>query len=138
MTEADIVYQLSETFNRVWSMQQWWASISFGLVILAHVAVDRLSGLLIAVLVALYSGFTLFVFQMLGRNWQAVVSYVGDLRAMEESGHQLAQGTLAYMQPQSPLVTWAIILTIWGTFVGCNAYLVYSYVRGKRNSAVAG
>lgn len=134
MSEAEIVYQLSENFNRIWSMLQWWASISLGLIVLAHVASERLNGFLVIVVVTLYSAFSFYVFQLMNRNYESVQGYVSDLQNIVKSGNDLASGTLAYMQPQSSIVVALVIFTLWGTFAGSNAYLIYSYFKGKRTS----
>lgn len=133
MSEAEIVYQMSETFNRVWSMQQWWASISFGMIVLAHVASEKLNAFLVAIVITLYGAFTFFVFQMLGRNWQSVTGYIKDLQRISDSGQKLGDGTLAFMQPQNELVNLLIIVALYGTYIGCNAYLLYRYFAGRRS-----
>ena len=132
MSEAEIAYQLSEIFNRVWSMQQWWASISLGLIVLAHVASEKLNILLVAIVAVLYSAFTFYVFQLLGRNWESIKGYVVDLQRLADSGHQLADGTLAFMQPQNPAVVALVIFTLWGTYAGCVCYLLFSYFKKKQ------
>jgi len=134
MSEAEIAYQLSEIFNRVWSMQQWWASISFGLIVLAHVASEKLNALLMIIVIILYSAFTFFVFHMLGRNWESVTGYITDLQLLEDSGQKLGEGTLALMQPQSEVANVLIIVALYGTYVGCNAYLLYKYFSRRRSA----
>ena len=134
MSEAEITYQLSEIFNRVWSMQQWWASISFGLIVLAHVASERLNALLVVIVVTLYSAFTFFVFHMLGRNWESVTGYIADLQQISDSGQKLGDGTLALMQPQNEVANVLIIVALYGTYAGCNAYPLYRYFSSRRGS----
>jgi hypothetical protein len=136
MSEAEIVYQMSEIYNRVWSIQQWWASMSIGLLILAHLASERLNLLLVVFIMALYSSFSLYIFNILGRNWNAIVSYIQDLQELKDTGHDLSSGTLTFLIPQSEIVTSLVIIVLISTFIGCNAYLVYSYlkVRRKRNA----
>jgi hypothetical protein len=133
MSEAEIAYQISETFNRIWSMQQWWASISVGMIVLAYVASEKLNTFLVTIVIFLYSAFSFYIFQLLGRNWESISGYITDLQRLADSGQELAAGTLVYMQPQNPIVVALIIITMFGTYAVCSAYLVYSYFRGKRN-----
>ena len=133
MSEAEIAYQISETFNRIWSMQQWWASISVGMIVLAYVASEKLNTFLVTIVIFLYSAFSFYIFQLLGRNWESINGYITDLQRLADSGQELAAGTLVYMRPQNPIVVALIIITMFGTYAVCSAYLVYSYFRGKRN-----
>ena len=132
MSEAEIAYQISETFNRIWSMQQWWASISVGMIVLAYVASEKLNTFLVTMVISLYSAFSFYIFKLLGRNWESIDGYITDLQRLADTGQELAAGTLVYMQPQNPIVVALIIITLFGTYAVCNAYLVFSYFRGKR------
>ena len=136
MSEAEIAYQLSEIYNRVWSIQQWWASISIGLLILAHLASEKLNLFLVLFIMALYSSFSLYVFNILGRNWNTITHYIQDLQSLVDAGQKLSSGTLTFLEPQSEIITTVIIIVLIATFMGCNAYLVYSYFKFKRKIIV--
>lgn len=135
MSEAEIAYQVSEIYNRVWSIQQWWASISIGLLILAHLASEKLNLFLVVFIMALYSSFSLYVFNILGRNWNTVTHYIQDLQGLVDVGQKLSSGTLTLLEPQSEIVTTLIIIVLIATFMGCNTYLVYSYLKERRNKS---
>jgi hypothetical protein len=132
MSEAEIAYQLSEIYNKVWSIQQWWASISIGLLILAHLASEKLNLFLVLFIMALYSSFSLYVFIILARNWNTITHYIQDLQGLVDAGHKLSLGTLTYLEPQSEIVTALILIVLICTFMGCNAYLVYSFLKNRR------
>lgn len=134
MSEAEIVHQLSEIFNRVWSMQQWWGSISIGVLILAHIAADRLNAFLVAFVVAVYSAFSFYVWRLMARNWNTINHYLRDLQALADAGERLSSGTLTYMEPQSPVVMILVPVTLIAVFAGCNAYLLYRYWKCRRQS----
>ena len=127
MTEAEIVYQISEIFNRAWTLQQWWASISFGLLLVAHVASERLNGFLLTVLLTLYCAFTALVQQMLGRNLEMVHGYRESLQQIMEKGVALSPGSMVYAQPNPWFHEAAAWFALVGTFVGTCSYLVYRY-----------
>ena len=134
MSEAEIVYQLSEMYNKIWSVQQWWASISIGLLILAHLASERINLFLVLFIMALYSSFSLYISIMLTRTWNTTTHYIQDLQGLVGAGHKLSSGTLTLLEPQSEIVTALIVIVFICTFIGCNAYLVYSYLKGRRES----
>ncbi len=54
MNEAELSYHLSMVLDRIWSMQQWWASVSIGVLIMAHLATSRLNLFLVILSLALY------------------------------------------------------------------------------------
>ncbi len=81
---------------------------------------------------ALYSSFSLYIFNILDRNWNTIISYIQDLQVLVDAGQNLSTGTLTFLEPQSEVVTTLIIIVLACTFIGCNAYLVYSYLNNKR------
>lgn len=135
MTEAEIVYQMSEIFNRAWTIQQWWASISFGLLLVAHVAAERLNGFLLVMLLTLYCAFTALVQQMLSRNVEMVYGYRESLQQMIEDGVELSAGSLVFARPNPwyhEAIAWIALV---GTFLGTSSYLVYRYWSENRSPA---
>ncbi len=78
MTEAEISYQLSEYLNRIWDMQQWWASISIGVLVMAHLASRPLNLLLVAISLGLYTSYTLYMWQMSGENLETILAPATD------------------------------------------------------------
>ena len=130
MSEADITYQMSEYLNRIWMMQQWWASVSIGVLVMAHLASSRLNIFLVLVSLALYTAYTAYMLQMSEANMDSVYALVRDLQVLADSGVRLshfAQGQIDIMNTDITLY----LITFGGTYVSVVAYLIYSYKKGR-------
>ena len=126
MSEAELLLA-SEALDRMWSLIQWWASISFGLLVIAHIAADRI-GLYLAVLISmLYTGFSFAVLRIAGRNMGIAESVVGDLRALEAAGNDLTMTAQYWMQGAEPVTKIALPLIMVVTYIGVLGYFIYSY-----------
>lgn len=134
MTEAEIVYQISEAYNRSWSIQQWWASISVGLLILSVVGSEKLNLVIVAVVVSLYSAFSFNLFMVLLGINEIASNYVADLHVLADSGYQLTSGSLAYTEPGSEVGAALNLIALFGTYLGCATYFMYSYFNSKRHN----
>lgn len=130
MTESEIVYQISEILNRLWVIQQWWASVSFGVLIVAHLASKQLNGVLVSALLFLYSVYSFYMWDLLGINAGILNGFVNDLQQMSESGHTLTSGGNAYILERR-LSYFLVPLTLFGTYFCTAGYLVYGYFKGK-------
>lgn len=118
----------------MWSLIQWWASISFGLLVLANMAADRI-GLYLTVLVSmLYTGFSFVVLQMAGRNMSIVESVFVDLRALKAAGNDLTLTAQYWMQGAEPATKKALSLIMLLTYIGVLGYFIYSY-RNRQTDA---
>ena len=127
MTKADIAFQVTEYLNRIWDMQQWWASISIGVLIMAHLASSRLNLLLLLMSLGLYTSYTLYMTQMLGENYETILALIADLELLvaSQAAPSHASRELLAMRDTCPL---AYYVTFGGTFLCVVAYLLYSYV----------
>ena len=132
MTEAEIALQVTEMYALSWTVQQWWASVSIGLLVLSHVAYDRLNVSLVTIIVVLYTAFSAYLLQILDSQAVTVADYLSDLRTIAESGYTLTAGTQALIDSENTASVVLVVVALWGTYVGCIAYLIYSYIRGKR------
>ena len=132
MTEAEITYQISEYLNRIWMMHQWWASISIGVLIMAHLASTRLNLLLVCISLGLYSTYTVYMLQMSGENYDALVALARDLQQLLDSGQ--AQSYNARHQvgimDTNPVLYY---VTFGGTYISVTAYLIYSYFKARES-----
>ena len=127
MSEAELLLLGSESLDRVWSLVQWWASISFGLLVIAHIAADRI-GLFVAVLVSmLYTGFTLAVLRIAQRNMGIVESVIGDLRVLKTAGVELTMTAQYWMQGSDPVIKMAMPAVVVFTYLSVLGYFIYSY-----------
>ena len=60
MTEAELLMFATEAIDRLWSLMQWWASISFGLLVVAHIDSSRIGAYLAVLVPLLYTCFSFF------------------------------------------------------------------------------
>ena len=130
MTEAEIIEQISEIIDRLWVIQQWWASVSFGVLIIAHVASEKLNGFTVALILFLYTVYSVYVNEILGLSSDVLASFIADLEGLAESGSLVTEGAAAYIkQPRySPIL---VPIALYGTYVSAVAYLVFGYFRGR-------
>ena len=128
MTEAEIAYQVSEYLDRVWSMQQWWASVSIGVLVMAHLASDKLNLFLVCISLSLYTTYTLYMQQMSRENVETVFALLRDLEVLVDSGKVSSNNAeeLLEILMINPVL---FILTFGGTYVCVVSYVIYSYVK---------
>jgi hypothetical protein len=101
MTEAELIFQIAELIDRLWNLQQWWASISFGVLIVAHIGSNQLNIFLVAVILFLYTIYSVFMLDLLGHNFDIYIAFVADLQRMSDSGIELTSGAVAnIVQPE--------------------------------------
>ena len=134
MSEAEITYQLSEYLNRIWMMQQWWSSVSIGVLVMAHLASSRLNLLLVTISLALYTAYTFYMLQMSAENYESIVALIRDLQALSDAGVALshfAREQTAIMDTDATLY----YVTFGGTYVCVMAYLLYSYGKARKSES---
>ena len=132
MSEAEITFQISEILNRLWVMQQWWASVSIGVLVMAHLASSRLNLLLIIISLALYTSYTLYMHQMSAENVKDMQALAGDMQALIDSG--VAQSNTALRQVQTVNADVRLYrVTFLGTYLCVVIYLIYSYTRSRKS-----
>ena len=132
MSEAEITFQISEILNRLWVMQQWWASVSIGVLVMAHLASSRLNLLLIIISLSLYTSYTLYMHQMSAENVKDMQALAGDMQALIDSG--VAQSNTALRQVQTVNADVRLYrVTFLGTYLCVVIYLIYSYTRSRKS-----
>ena len=125
-------FQISEILNRLWIMQQWWASVSIGVLVMAHLASSRLNLLLIIISLALYTSYTLYMHQMSAENVKDMQALAGDMQALIDSG--VAQSNTALRQVQTVNADVRLYrVTFLGTYLCVVIYLIYSYTRSRKS-----
>lgn len=130
MTEADITYQISEILNRLWDLQQWWASVSFGVLIVAYLAGEKLSGILVSILLLLYTVYSVYMWELLGVNSNAFLAYLSDLQYLSDSGVKLSAGAKAYLLPLR-ISSFLAPAALLGTFFSVFIYTLYVFFRAS-------
>jgi hypothetical protein len=128
MTEADITYQISEILNRSWDLQQWWASVSFGVLAVAYLVGKKLNGMLLSLLLLLYTSYSLYMWDLLVVNRTVYLAYVSDLQKLSDAGVELSNGANAHMLPPG-VGTYAAPVALIGTFVSVVFYALYVHFR---------
>ena len=136
MTEAEITYQLSELFNRWWVINQWWVSISFGLLVVAYFAADRLNYVLITIILVLYSAFSLWMWALVTFNETIMAGFDADLAALQSAGSLSSQGAEMFIA-QDVLARFSFwgLLARYGTFASVILYVTYSGIQARRKSS---
>lgn len=136
MTEYEIAYLASEYINRTWSVMQFWASVSFGLIALSHLGQRHLNLFATLMVSFLYLGFTLFVMNILRVNGAVVSGFLLQLEALADTPVAIGPGARAIIDtaPGSLEMT-AIIMTFSGLFVGALIFLWVSYYHSHKNHA---
>lgn len=134
MSEPEILELLFTIFDRYWSVIQWWASVSFGLLLVAHFAAERLRLLWLVGVVVLYAVYSLWVYLLLDYNMEIAFAYIRDLQAIIGTD-SVSEGT--QMVLRHPLALYGIQLgwvALLATYLACNGYLIYTYVTVGRQS----
>lgn len=131
MTEAEITFQISEYLNRVWEMQQWWASISLGVLVMAHMASERLNLLIVTISLALYTSYTLYMNQMAGENYDTIFALAADLQKLIDLGVVNSHSAKEVASLSATDAT-LYLVTMGGTYISVVSYLIYSYMRARR------
>jgi hypothetical protein len=127
MSEAELVSQITEFWDRYWVIVQWCASVSFGVVSIAHFGAERLNLLLISIIVFLYVGFTAWTGNMYYLNVTYAVALESDLQNLEKLGGITSERG-AFLAHTSDRISTIIPATvIVGTFLGTLYYLIYVY-----------
>jgi hypothetical protein len=132
VSEAEILEQMFSIWDRYWVLAQWWTSVSFGLILVAFFAASRLSLMLLLVVIALYSGYSAWVYFLFDYNLEVAYALGADLLALESDGQVLSRGSKALLESNSYRYgEWIANLIVPATFFACVVYLVYSYTQER-------
>lgn len=132
MSEADVLEQLFSVYDRYWVIVQWWASVSFGLIMIAYFAADKLSALLLAVVIGLYLVYSGWVLMLLFYNVEVAYGLFLDLASLAASGLLESEG--ARVALESPYVRYGTnlgMIALPATFLACVGYLVFAYLKAR-------
>lgn len=130
MSEYELIYLASEYLNRTWSLLQFWASISFGLIAVAYFASKHLHLAMVITLTILYLAFTAFISSIIGLNEHIVAGFMEDLAAL----NTLSQGaTNLFESAPGPVMQVSIVVVYFGTCFGVLFFLWYSYILSRKN-----
>ena len=129
MSELLLVETFREAFADAWSMLQWWASVSFGLIAVASFARDKLNLVVVMGLSVLYSLFTAYSYLNIAALATIALGARVELAALSDSGSISAVGlsVLEYWERLGHLNARIFPLCFLITFVGTLAYLWYAF-----------
>jgi hypothetical protein len=133
MSEYEILDLMTKTEDQRFNLIQWWASVTFGVIVLSHFAGRKLNLFLVLLVVLLYVGFTLFVADLFFGNLTQAALHREDLAAMQALGMPLSEVSRQILG-ENPQVLRGIgfYVAVIGAFVGSISYLVYAFVRSGR------
>ena len=130
MSESDIIAHLAFRNEMIWSLVQWWVSISFAIVVASYFGANRLSRLLVTVIIALYLLYTLTMCTEFLTQMTYIAAIYKDLTALAESTQTgfIAQSALdrrgGYTGP-------LVLLTMGVTFLVTIGFVVHCYRKGN-------
>lgn len=108
MTEADLLSQLSSFGNFLWSLMQYWTSISVGILIASHFVASRLNGFILAIFIIIYTVFTVQIVTLMQLELQAIKGIFMDLEIMAGKGVALSN-TARQILEHSPVANDTLI-----------------------------
>jgi len=134
MSEAETLEYLFNIYDRYWTIVQWWASVSFGVIMIAYFAADRLKAFLLITVLVLYLLYSAWVYLLLVYNVDVAYGFFEDLDALRRTGALQSHGARAALE--NPFVTYGTrlgMIALPGTFLACNGYLLYAYIHARKS-----
>ena len=133
MSEAELLAEIQFLLERSNYLTQWWASMSLGLILLAHFGRKSLNLPIVIVILLVYVSFSI---NMWGQFQQALAPYDAfrsDLETLQAAGNT-TNGTDAILSDRGvrPWHIFTYPVSMFGLFLGSIFYLLYSY-RQTRN-----
>ena len=134
MTEVEILSEMTTHGDRIWSILQYWTGVCFGILVAAHLTAWRVSLIVIAVFLTVFSLFTLQLVNMLTYDMGVIRAGAVELASMADKGADL--GSIARtVLSSSPAVSndpYAIFLrysVLPAMFIVTLAYPIYCYFK---------
>lgn len=133
MTEAEIYEFINVHQGTLITLMQWWASVSFALVALAHFGRNNLNLFLVSIVLLLYVAFSLFASRIFMGQVNRITQLTGDLYSISGNVPD-ASGISSYMlrhvgesDASNRARYWSLLVALIGTFLGSVAYVIYAY-----------
>ena len=131
MSEYEVIALMGATQDSIVGLFQWWASISFAVMVVGHFAGDKLKWPLVAGMLILYTGFTLLI-------WLLLMQRGTDLAAMFQQLQSFGDLTLVGMTKlgfaDSGQIGYVLtaFLSFWGTYLAAVGYLLWRFIDAKK------
>lgn len=135
MTEAEILADMAGHGDRIWAMLQYWTGVSFGLLVAAHFAADRLNKYALFILLLLYTAFTFSVLRMQQFDQGMILAGIAQLTLMAENNENLTLLgknllTLSPLAQMSPFYKGLNIFMGAGLYITSIVYPIYCHRKG--------
>jgi hypothetical protein len=130
--ELQMLELIKLSLDQAWSLLQWWASISFGLIALAHFSARKLNLLFVTILLVLYTLFTAYWFINFWSVALQLLGHIQDLAALRETEtlSKASEATIdSFVGLRGPIAFAILILCVVGTFCASSGYLIHRYRR---------
>ena len=133
MNEAEIIVAWGEVSAHLWTILQFWASISFGIIALAHFAPERLNNFLVAFVIFLYTVFSFMCGGLYLSDFELLAALYeeADILLSERGEGAIFLSKFAQYQNMSGVPI--LLFGFPSIYLGCIAYLIYRY-RGERQN----
>ena len=139
VTEAEIYEFISVHQGTLITLLQWWASVSFALVALAHFGRNSLNLFLVSIVLLLYVAFSLFAYGIFLDQVNRITQLLGDLSSISGNASDSSLISSYLLRSRGEVGStgdwarfyWPLYVALIGTFLGSVAYVIYAY-RGNR------
>jgi hypothetical protein len=103
MTEADLLAQLNSVGGFLWTLLQYWTSVSIGILIGSHFVAKRLSVVFLALFLFVYILFTLQALELMRMQVFQIRSIAMDLNDLADNEVVLSHTARTFLE-RSPVV----------------------------------
>jgi hypothetical protein len=103
MTEADLLAQLTSVGGFLWTLLQYWTSVSIGILIGSHFVAKRLSVVFLALFLFVYILFTLQALELMRMQVFQIRSIAMDLNDLADNEVVLSHTARTFLE-RSPVV----------------------------------
>jgi hypothetical protein len=138
MTEAELVAQMAAHGDRLWSITQYWTSVSFGILIAGHFAADRIHWSILVFFGLLYLAFSDACYGMLVFDSGAIRAGLDQLQSMVDDGEPLGHIGKNFIE-NAPLNNQTLGTELRSAFMALGlllttlAYPAYCHVRSRKS-----
>lgn len=139
MNEAELILAWGEISGHLWTIVQFWASISFGVIAVAHFASEKLNHFLVLLVIFLYTLFSIYCGGFYVSDIQLLLALYEEAGSLlTERGEDAVFLTAFANYPQVWTGALFGLLGLPSIYLGSIAYLIYRYrgrVKGEQSKA---
>ena len=134
MSESELLYQYGYNWEIMYTLLQWWLSVSIGLLAIARFFPKKLNLFLVVLLILLYVSFSIYSIGGVNMFFQQNLGVLEELRSLRADGSVSRAGELLLEQMEGIWPVFAAssyVVCVAGGFFGSIAFFIYSYRRGR-------